>query len=141
MEFSLAVAAVEGQAGLLQYEDRWTKDPRVLALLDRIVFQSRADLEPDISADAVPAEVTVHARGKMFRRKVLLPSGDPRNPMTTDERREKFLGCLAGGYSVETALQLFDNFERLEVFATLGESLQPLNLPREKLSPGLAAHA
>ena len=141
MEFSLAVAAVEGQAGLLQYEDRWTKDPRVLALLDRIVFQSRADLEPDISADAVPAEVTVHARGKMFRRKVLLPSGDPRNPMTTDERREKFLGCLAGGYSVETALQLFDNFERLEMFATLGESLQPLNLPREKLSPGLAAHA
>ena len=138
MEFSLAVAAVEGQAGLLQYEDRWTKDPRVLALLDRIVFQSRADLEPAISADAVPAEVTVHARGKVFRRKVTLPSGDPRNPMTTDERREKFFGCLAQGCSLETARQLFDNYEQLEVFATLGESLEPLKLPREKRSLELA---
>ena len=127
MEFSLAVAAIEGQAGLLQYEDHWARDPRVLALLDRIVFQSRADLEPDISADAVPAEVSVHARGKIFRRQVLLPSGDPRNPMTTDERREKFLSCLAGEHSAETAMRLFDNFERLEMFATLGESLQPLN--------------
>ena len=127
MEFSLAVAAIEGQAGLLQYEDHWVRDPRVLALLDRIVFQSRADLEPDISADAVPAEVSVHARGKIFRRKVLLPSGDPRNPMTTDERREKFLSCLAGEHSAETGMRLFDNFERLEMFATLGESLQPLN--------------
>ena len=141
MEFSLAVAAVEGQAGLLQYEDHWARDPRVLALLDRIVFQSRADLEPDISADAVPAEVSVHARGKVFRRKVLVPSGDPRNPMTTEQRREKFSGCLPRGYSIEIAQQLFDNFERLQEFATLGESLLPLNLPREKLLHGLATHA
>lgn len=140
MEFSLAVAAIEGQAGLRQYEDHWATDPRVLALLDRIVFQSRADLEPDISADAVPAEISVHARGKVFRRKVLVPSGDPRNPMTTDERREKFLGCLAGRHSLETALQLFDNFERLDGFANLRESLQPLNCPHETSSPGLASH-
>lgn len=132
MEFSLAVAAVEGQAGLLQYEDHWTQDPRVLALLDRIVFQSRADLEPAISADAVPAEVTIHARGKEFRRKVLLPSGDPRNPMTTAERYEKFLGCMAQAYTLETAQQLFDNYEQLEVFSTLGESLEPLKIPRKK---------
>ena len=141
MEFSLAVAAIEGQAGLLQYEDHWATDPRVLALLDRIVFQSRADLEPDMSADAVPAEVSVHARGQVFRRKVLLPSGDPRNPMTTDERREKFLGCLAGAYSVKTAQQLFGNFERLEEFATLGESLQPLKGTREKRAAGLVTQA
>lgn len=141
MEFSLAVAAIDGQAGLLQYEDHWATDPRVLALLDRIVFQSRADLEPEISADAVPAEVSVHARGQVFRRKVLLPSGDPRNPMTTDERREKFLGCLAGHHPVETARQLFDNFERLEMFASLGEPLQPLNGPREKRAAGLLTPA
>jgi 2-methylcitrate dehydratase PrpD len=132
MEFSLAVAAVEGQAGLLQYEDHWTQDPRVLGLLDRIVFQSRADLEPAISADAVPAEVTIHARGKVFRRKVLLPSGDPRNPMTTSERYEKFLGCMAQAHTLETAQQLYDNYEQLEMFATLGESLEPLKLPRKK---------
>lgn len=101
MEFSLAVAAVEGRAGLAQYDDKWVKDPRVLAVLERTEFQSRADLEPDVSADAVPAEVHVHARGQVFSRKVLVPSGDPRNPMTTDERREKFVGCLVGIHSVD----------------------------------------
>lgn len=141
MEFSLAVAAVEGQAGLLQYEDHWVTDARVLAMLERIVFQSRADLEPDAAADAVPAEVSVHARGKVFRRKVLLPSGDPRNPMTTGERREKFLGCLAAEYSAETAQLLFDNFERLDEFSTLGESLQPLKIRREKFPTTAAATA
>ncbi len=137
MEFSLAVAAVEGQAGLLQYQDHWVSDPRVLAVLERLVFQSRADLEPDVSADAVPAEVTVHARGQVFRRKVLVPSGDPRNPMTTRERREKFNGCLAGTYPPEAARQLFDNFERLEGFASVGNALQPLKAHHESPLPRL----
>ena len=135
MEFSLAVAAVEGQAGLCQYDDKWVKDPRVLALLERIVFQSRADLEPDISADAVPAEITVHARGKVFSRKVLVPSGDPRNPMTIDERREKFMGCLSGIYSVEDARLMFDNFECLEEFASLDGLMQPLRAAHKEPSP------
>ena len=139
MEFSLAVAAVEGQAGLRQYDDKWVKDPRVSALLERIVFQSRADLEPDISADAVPAEVTVHARGKVFSRKVLVPSGDPRNPMTTDERREKFIGCLAGIYSNKDARLMFDNFERLEEFQTLTGLVQPSQTARKNQSPQLVS--
>ena len=117
MEFSLAVAAIEGQAGLSQYTDQWVKDPRVLALLDRIVFQSRADLEPDISADAVPAEVAVHARGKVFRSKITVPSGDPRNPMNKMERHEKFQGCLLGIYSPAEATKIFDRLEDLEDYS------------------------
>jgi 2-methylcitrate dehydratase PrpD len=101
--------------------------PDILALLGRIEFQSRANLELHISADAVPAEVTVHARGKVFSLKVLVPSDDPRNPMTTQERREKFLGCLAGIYSAEAARRMFDNFERLEDFSSLTGLAQPAN--------------
>ena len=139
MEFSLAVAAVEGQAGLAQYDDKWVKDPRVLAVLDRIEFRSRADLEPDMSADAVPAEVHVHARGKVFSRKVLVPSGDPRNPMTTDERREKFVGCLAGIYPVDEARMMFDNFEQLDGFESLVGLPQPLKAFRKNRSPELVS--
>jgi len=119
MEFSLAIAAAYGQAGLAQYDDKSVTDPVVLSLLERIVFQSRADLEPDVSADAVPAEVTVHARGRIFSRKVLVPSGDPRNPMTTQERLEKFLGCVAGIHTPDDAQRMFDNFEHLEDFSSL----------------------
>ena len=127
MEFSLAIAAAYGQAGLAQYDDKSVSDPVVLALLERIVFQSRADLEPGVSADAVPAEVTVHARGKIFSRKVMVPSGDPRNPMTRNQRQEKFLGCLTGILTLENAQRMFDSFEHLEDFSSLAELMQPLN--------------
>ena len=126
MEFSLAVAAVEGQAGLRQYDDKWVSDPRVLALLPRISFQTRADLEPDVSADAVPAEVTIHARGQTFTRKVLVPSGDPRNPMTLSQRREKFLGCTDGIAQCSDAGSLFDELERLDEIQQLKAVLAPL---------------
>ena len=125
MEFSLAIAAIYGQAGLAQYDDKSVRDPVVLAMLDRIVFQSGADLEPDVSADAVPAEVTVHARGKIFSRKVLVPSGDPRNPMTKEQRYEKFLGCLTGIHTPEDAQRMFDDFEHLEDFSSLAGLVQP----------------
>jgi 2-methylcitrate dehydratase PrpD len=126
MEFSLAVAAVEGQAGPSQYEDHWTQDPRVQALLPKISFRSRADLEPDVSADAVPAEVTVHARGRSYTRKVLVPSGDPRNPMTQAERREKFMACTHGLMPIPAGSGLFDALEDLETCTDIGVLLAPL---------------
>ena len=126
MEFCLAVAAIDGHAGLRHFDDKWVRDPRVLDLLPRIAFESRADLEPDISADAVPAEVTVHARGQTFTRKVLVPSGDPRNPMTTPERREKFLDCTDGLMAGGDANCIFDDLERLDAFQQLGALVAPL---------------
>lgn len=139
MEFSIAVAAEEGQAGLAQYDDRWVKDPRIAALLERIVVQSRADLEPDASADAVPAEVHVHARGKVFSRKVLVPSGDPRNPMTTEQRREKFVGCLAGLHTHAQSAAMFEDFERLDQFESLEDLMRPARIPRRNVAAELVS--
>ncbi|MDB5857776.1 MAG: hypothetical protein JWQ76_1465 [Ramlibacter sp.] len=126
MEFSLVVAAIEGEAGLQQYTDKWVADPRVAKLLERTSFESRADLAPVGASDAVPAEVTVHARGKTFSRTVMVPSGDSRSPMTKAERHEKFIGCAAGLMAESAASRLFEDFERLETFAQLGALVGPL---------------
>ena len=126
MEYSLAVAAVEGEAGLRHYEDAFVQDARVQALLPRIEFRTRADLEPPVSADAVPAEVTVHARGTSFVRQVRVPSGDPRNPMTTAQRREKFAGCTRGLLPGAVSERLFDELERLEACTDLSALVAPL---------------
>jgi 2-methylcitrate dehydratase PrpD len=139
MEFSIAVAAEVGQAGLAQYDDKWVKDPRIAALLERIVVQSRADLEPDASADAVPAEVHVHARGKVFSRKVLVPSGDPRNPMTTEQRREKFIGCLAGLHTPAQSAAMFEDFERLDQFESLEDLMRPSRISRRNVAAELVS--
>ena len=126
MEFCLAVAAIDGRVGLRHFDDAWARDPRVTGLIERIGFESRADLEPDVSADAVPAEVTVHARGRTFTRKVLVPSGDPRNPMNQAERLEKFLDCTGGIASDAVAQRLFDDFERLDRFDVLAPLISEL---------------
>lgn len=136
MEYSLAVAAIEGEAGLRHYEDAWVGDPRVQALLPKIGFRSRADLEPAVAADAVPAEVTVHARGRTFTRKVLVPSGDPRNPMTTGERREKFLGCTHGILPDAVATRFFEDLERLDTCTDVSGLVQPLRELRLPASHG-----
>jgi len=126
MEFCLALAAIEGQAGLRHFDDNWVRDPRVLDLLQRISFESRGDLEPGLSADGVPAEVTVRARGQSFTRKVMVPSGDPRNPMTTAERREKFFDCTDGLMARGEASRMFDQLERLDAFPRLDALMAPL---------------
>ena len=48
-------------------------------------------MAPECLSDAVPAEVTVHARGKTFTRRVDVPRSDGRNPMTTQEGRAALL--------------------------------------------------
>ena len=96
-------------------------------MLPKISFRSRADLEPDVSADAVPAEVTVHARGQSYTRKVLVPSGDPRNPMTQAERREKFMACTLDLVPTGAASGLFDALEDLEHCTDLRTLLAPLH--------------
>ncbi|PLC54671.1 hypothetical protein CR155_07945 [Pollutimonas nitritireducens] len=126
MEFCLAVAAIEGSAALRHFDEAWINDPRVQALLPRISFNPRADLEPAISADAVPAEVTVFARGQAFSQKVLVPSGDPRNPMSTADRRAKFMDCADGILETDVAEKLFNDWERLDQVAQLDELLSPL---------------
>jgi 2-methylcitrate dehydratase PrpD len=79
-----------------------------------------------VSADAVPAEVTVHARGQNYTRKVLVPSGDPRNPMTQAERREKFMACTHDLVPIPAASGLFNALEDLEHCTDLRNLLAPL---------------
>ncbi len=114
MEFSLAVAAIEGHPRLRHYENEWVRDPRVLRMLERTKFETRADLAPDMAIDAVPAEVRISARGTLFHKTVRIPIGDPRNPMTTAHRREKFLDCAARSLGQQQADELFDIWEDLE---------------------------
>ena len=137
MEYCLAVAAIDGRAGRRHFELPWVADPRVAALLPRITFQTSNDLAATASADAVPAEVTVRVGGRTLRRKVTVPSGDPRNPMTPAERREKFLDCTDGIVAADRAGRLWADLERLDsvpeltsLMAALRESCAGAVAPR-----------
>ncbi len=126
MEYCLAVGAIDGAAVQRHFEPGWVADPRVAALLPRVTFNVRDDLAATASADGVPAEVTVRARGQSFTRRVMFPSGDPRNPMTPAERRAKFLACSGGILDDAVAGRLWTELESLDRVAQVRTLLAPL---------------
>jgi 2-methylcitrate dehydratase PrpD len=95
MHFCLAVAAVDGPPGLRHFTPAWVSDARVRALLPSITLSDREDLGSGVN-DAVPACVEVVLRdGTRLCETVTVPAGDPRKPMSDDDRRRKFLECAA----------------------------------------------
>ena len=124
MEFSLAVAAIEGQASKKQYDQSWIEDSRVITLLEKINFHEDAQLFPNASADAVPAEVTVVVGSQSFTKKVVIPSGDPRNPMQDSDRLDKFLSCTDLILEGTTANKLWQQLENLDEATSVSGLLQ-----------------
>jgi len=70
--------------------------------------------------------VRVRARdGKTFEEKVLTPKGDPDNPFTDDDIREKFESLTSGLISAEKQKALWSKVMRLEQEQDIG-TLLPL---------------
>lgn len=115
MQFCLAVAAVDGQPGLRHFTERWTADPRVTRLVERVTFEPRANLAQSPSVDAIPSEVTIALNdGRRFNRLVTVSSGDPRKPMSTEARAIKFRDCAAYVMAPKAAAMAWDALEALE---------------------------
>lgn len=127
MQYCLAVAAVDGAAGLRHFEPPWVDDPRVRDLIPHIDLVARDDLVQGPAADAISAEVMVELRnGTRLVQKVMVPAGDPRNPMTTADRGAKFLDCAHGVIAPGVAERLFADLERLHDMRSLSTLLAPL---------------
>ncbi len=69
----------------------------------------------------MPAEVSVKVGGKTYSRRVMVPSGDPRNPMLPAQRQEKFLDCTSGIFSDDAAVKLWTRLESLSEIKDLDE--------------------
>lgn len=126
MQFCLSVAASEGAPRLRHFTDEWATNPVIMDLMRRTSVVDRPDLGKQRN-DAVPAEVEIILRdGRSETRSVAFPSGDPRNPMTEAERKEKFLDCtgdkLRDGSAAWTSLQnLLGGDPLLPALERLGE--------------------
>ena len=114
MEFSLATAAIHGKAGMSQFSDSAVNDASVISLMERITFSERPDLAYAGTLDSVAAEVTLHARGKTFKRLVDVPSGDRRRPLTVQQRQDKFADCVSAALGQSNTQALFSAIDQLD---------------------------
>ena len=113
MEFCLAVAAIDGAPGLRHFSERWTSQPAVKELISRIVVVDRPDLAGPTN-DGVPASVEIRLKdGRQAERTTVTPRGDPRRPLSQDERKTKFLDCTGSVFG-DRAIVYWRSLESLD---------------------------
>jgi 2-methylcitrate dehydratase PrpD len=111
--YCVAVALLDGHAGLEQFTPERMSDPAIAAMLECTRVTIAADLTAKYPA-AWPARLTVTlANGETLRGAADFPRGNPENPITTRELEDKFralisprFGADAAGRAIEAVTQL-----------------------------------
>ena len=98
LPFGAAAALLWGRAGLSEYDESRLDDPAAQALMDRVAYE----VDPAIDRDFPEkwrawARVTT-AGGETYEQRVDDPKGDPGNPFTDAECREKFEDLASATY-------------------------------------------
>src|SRR2546428_3919894 len=90
MEYCVAVALTDGNAGPQQFTSDKIADPRLVDLAHKVRFEIDPEIE-QIYPRAFPGRVTIRLRdGRTVEQYVPGPKGSPENPMTLDEVAAKF---------------------------------------------------
>lgn len=112
-----AVALIHGAAGERQFSDEAARDPRVVALRDKV----EALPEPEFRRDQ--AHVSVKLRdGRSYEKKIEHAIGTLANPLSDQQIQDKFEGLAQGILApavTRKVIDLFWNLERLEDFSAI----------------------
>jgi 2-methylcitrate dehydratase PrpD len=119
--YLVAVALTDRQVSLPQFTADKLADPQLRALQDRVEMV----LDPQLDAMAprhLPAEVIVNTTdGRVLTERVVSPKGDPDNPLTDQETRDKFRMLAAGVLRPDAVEETIELVDRLDELADLGE--------------------
>jgi len=130
--YQVATVLIDGHPSLPICWQEKTRHPLFDALLHRIemvadpkyeaMFQRRSLEQPPW-----PAEVEVITRdGKSYRSEVLSPKGDPTNPLTPDEVRDKFSRLTEGVLTAARQAEILETVEHLEELADVADLVKLL---------------
>lgn len=102
LPFCLGVAATGGSAALLPLREESLNDAAALAVSARVRMTVKPEFDAMFPA-AVPGAVRVTTRSGILERSVLMPKGEPANPMSWDDIDAKFRAIARGRVSASTA--------------------------------------
>lgn len=92
LPYAVAVSFAEGKAFLQQYTDEKLKDPLIQKLSEMVEIQTVNSLPRDVSCRM---EVVLKD-GSKYESQVDYPKGSIQNPLTPEEKREKFQSLSSG---------------------------------------------
>lgn len=114
MAYGMAVALIDGMALPEQFSETRIKDEKVLFLARKISIY-----EDKVFSDMYPTkwgcEVEVFTKsGKKFIERMENAKGDPLNPLTTTELKDKYLSLVSPVTGMEKAQIILDNLLHIE---------------------------
>jgi 2-methylcitrate dehydratase len=90
LPYSLAVGLVDGMVTPLQFKEERVRDPKLIPVMDKVKVVANAEFE-SLFPKFQPSQVTMTTTdGRSFTKRVDVPKGDPRDPMTEEEVGVKF---------------------------------------------------
>ena len=90
LPYCLAVGLVDGMVTPLQFKDERIADPKLPAVMDKIKVIANEEFD-DMFPKFQPSRVTIVTNdGRKLSKRVDVPKGDPRDPMTEEEIGVKF---------------------------------------------------
>jgi 2-methylcitrate dehydratase len=90
LPYSLAVGLVDGMVTPLQFRDQRVRDKSLIPIMDMVKVVANDEFEA-LFPKFQPSQVTITtADGKKYTKRVDVPKGDPRDPMTEEEIGVKF---------------------------------------------------
>lgn len=90
LPYCMAVGLVDGMVTPQQFKDQRIKDQSLIPIMDMVKVVANDEFEK-LFPKFQPSQVTITTSdGKKFTKRVDVPKGDPRDPMTADEIGVKF---------------------------------------------------
>ncbi|HUY50409.1 MAG TPA: MmgE/PrpD family protein [Streptosporangiaceae bacterium] len=97
MEFCIAILLLRRRAGLAEFRDEVVRDLEVRATMEKV----RLEVDPEADAagyNTMTSIIRVRLKdGRELQGRAAFAKGSPANPMSEEELRQKFLGCLEAG--------------------------------------------
>jgi 2-methylcitrate dehydratase len=118
-----AIAVIDHQIGPAQFTAEKFQDPRVLALIDKVVLQGDPRLDK-----ARPAGISeiITKQGNRLQCRVDYPRGHARNPMTDEEIIDKFRSMAKGRMKETQMKRLIETLWGLEGLDDIGKLNQQM---------------
>jgi aconitate decarboxylase len=127
-EASIAVALVDGSAGISQFTDESLARPEVRALMSKTSLISSAHLDRVFDEEqTLPAGVTIKTADCVATSEVLFPPGTSQLPMSLGDVFEKLEDCATFAQEKINVTELADELRSLNAATSLGR-LQDLLL-------------
>jgi 2-methylcitrate dehydratase len=121
LPYSLAVGLVDGMVTPLQFKEERVLDKSLIPIMDKVKVVANSEFE-SLFPKFQPSQVTITTTdGKSFTKRVDVPKGDPRDPMTAEEIGVKFTALGKDVIGQAACRRLADTIMKLETIASVKE--------------------